>query len=160
MESTTFIRNPFNYDRALASRDSALHCTDASRADQSAKEECDINTIVRRFGVTGQLPVGVRMPEYADFLDAGDYQSSLNAIAQARESFDSMPASVRDRFLNDPHRFVDFCADERNRPEAERLGLVPAKVLDLLKSAPAPALSTGTPTAALPAEGGVPVGKA
>lgn len=154
-----FIRNGYNYDLVEASVSTGLFCTDESRADQGAKEECDINTIVRRFGVTGQLPIGVRMPEYADFVDAADYQTSLNAIAKARESFDSMPAAVRDRFQNDPNRFVDFCADERNRPEALRMGLIPAQALELLAGAPAAGLSTGTPTAALPAEGGVTVGK-
>ncbi|WP_445772243.1 hypothetical protein, partial [Rheinheimera sp.] len=47
-----FIRTPYNYDTNLASEESALYCSDVSRTQQNAKEECDINTIVKRFNVT------------------------------------------------------------------------------------------------------------
>uniref|UniRef100_UPI004048CFD7 hypothetical protein n=3 Tax=Bacteria TaxID=2 RepID=UPI004048CFD7 len=59
-----FIRNPYNYDTNLASEESALYCEDGSRAKQSFKEECDINTIVKRFSVTGQVPVSPLQPQY------------------------------------------------------------------------------------------------
>ncbi|AXH76130.1 MAG: internal scaffolding protein [Microviridae sp.] len=120
-----FIRTGFNYDMNAVSVDTGLACTDLSLAVQSEADECDINTIVRRFGLTGQLPVGVRMPTYGDFTGVFDFASAANAIALANESFDEMPAEVRARFENDPAKFVDFCSDDGNRAEAERLGLVP-----------------------------------
>lgn len=104
-----------------------LKCEDESLAKQSFSEECDINTIVKRFGLTGQLPQGVRMPTYEDFTEVYDFQSAMNAIVQARESFDAMPANVRARFHNDAAEFVEFCNNEENREEAIRLGLVPPK---------------------------------
>lgn len=119
-----FLRTAYNYDRNLASDDAGLVCADVSRAKQSFAEECDINTIVRRFRVTGELPTGVRMPTYGDFGSLGDFHGALNAVAVARESFDAMPADVRARFHNDPGEFVAFCSDKVNRPEAIKLGLV------------------------------------
>lgn len=96
-----------------------------SMAKQSFAEEVDINTIVRRFGISGQLPVGVRMPSYEDFTEVHDFKSAMDAIALAREAFDAMPAHVRERFDNDPAKFVDFTSDDGNLAEARKLGLVP-----------------------------------
>lgn len=119
-----FLRTPFNYDRDSASFDDGLFCEDCSLAQQSALEESDINTIVRRFGLTGELPSGVRAPTYEDFTGVVDFHTAMNAVAQAHEAFDLMPASIRARFDNDPGLFVDFCSDPANYDEAERLGLV------------------------------------
>lgn len=120
------IRGAYGYDRDAASRSAAVGDCGESLAKQSFKEECDINTIVRRFGLTGQLPVGVRMPEYGDFTSVSDFQSALQAVADAESAFMSMPAAVRERFGNDAGAFVEFCSDEANRDEAVRLGLVPS----------------------------------
>lgn len=121
---TVFVRSPYNYDMNKAGDESALHCKDPSRAKQEFAEEADINTIVKRFNLTGQLPENVRMPTYGDFEGIFDFHSAMNAIAQANEAFDAMPAAVRARFHNNPAEFVDFCSDEKNREEATRLGLV------------------------------------
>lgn len=122
---------PFNYNADAISELTGFSTVGESRAHQSFKDECDINTILRRFKITGELPSGVRMPTYEDFTEVYDFHSAANAIAEANEAFDAMPAHVRARFKNDPAEFVAFCSDERNRSEAEKLGLVPAKpVLD------------------------------
>ena len=121
-----FFRTGYNYDTDEVSRETSLACDDESLAVQSERDECDINTIVRRFGLTGHLPVGVRMPSYGDFVGVSDYQSALHAIMDADDAFLAMPAEVRTRFDNDPAKFVDFCADPANMEEAVKLGLVPA----------------------------------
>lgn len=122
-----FVRDPYNYDTNIAGDESALHCQDPTLTQQHFKEECDINTIVKRFNLTGQLPENIRMPTYADFEQVFDFQSAMNAIAQAGEAFDAMPADVRARFHNNPAEFLDFCNNLDNRDEAIKLGLVPPK---------------------------------
>lgn len=119
-----FVRNPYNYDRNAAGDESGLKCEDESLTKQSFAEEADINTIVKRFHLTGELPQGVGAPTYEDFEGIFDFHSAMNAIARARESFDMLPPLVRARFENSPEAFVDFCSKEENRAEAERLGLV------------------------------------
>lgn len=119
-----FVRNPYNYDRDRASDDAGLRCDDLSLCKQSFAEEVDINTIVRRFHLTGELPTDVRAPQYVDFEGVFDFHSAMNAVARAGESFDRMPAHVRARFHNSPAEFVDFCSDAANRSEAVKLGLV------------------------------------
>lgn len=143
-----FIRTEHNYDMNAAGDESGLRCDDPSLTKQSFREESDINVIVARFNLTGQLPVGIRMPSYGDFADVFDFQTAMNAIAHANEAFDAMPAGVRARFHNDPAEFVAFCSDQANREEAEKLGLVMPKAAALAAEAPT--------AAATPAAGATP----
>ena len=97
------------------------------RAIQSAKAECDINEIVRRFGLTKVLPATPLPPTYADFTEAGDFRESMEVIRLAREAFEALPAGVRYKFGNDPAAFVDFCENPDNIEEMREMGLaVPA----------------------------------
>ncbi|WNK14631.1 MAG: internal scaffolding protein [Microvirus sp.] len=130
------LRTPYNYDTDKASIEHGLECKDETRTQQHFAEEVDINTIVERFGITGQTPTGVRMPTYGDFTEANDFHSSLNAIVQAKEAFDQMPVKVKQRFNNDPEQFVEFCSQEENRTEAEKLGLVQPKTPEKVSVGP------------------------
>lgn len=124
-----FLRTPHNYDRNAASDETGISCPEETMAKQAFKDECDINTIVRRFGITGQLPKGVRMPTFGDFSEVTDFASAMNAIALANEAFDTMPAEIRTRFQNDPQKFLEFTSNDANYTEAEKMGLVKAKSL-------------------------------
>jgi len=119
-----FLRSPYNYDRDIASNESGLECLDPSMAQQQFREECDINTIMERFGRTGEIIAPIRMPQYGDFDGVNDYHSAMNAIVEAQSAFDQLPAKTRARFGNDPAEFLEFCFNEENRDEAIRLGLV------------------------------------
>jgi len=123
--SPPFLRTEFNYDMNAAGDESGLRCEDPSLAKQSFAEEVDINTIVRRFNVTGELPQAVRLPTYGDFTNVMDFKQAQNAIRAAEESFMAMPHEIRARFDNDPARFVDFCSDPENLPQAKKWGLAP-----------------------------------
>lgn len=125
MNKPPFVRSPYNYDMNKAGDESGLRCADTSLAKQSFAEETDINTIVRRFNITGELPHNIRMPTYGDFTGIADFHQAVNAIALANEAFDRMPADIRARFHNEPAEFVAFCSDPNNRPEAVKMGLVP-----------------------------------
>lgn len=115
-------------DFGPASVETGLACLDASLAVQSMAEETDINTIVKRFGLTGQLPSDVRVPTFGDFTEVTDFQTAMNAVLDAEKSFMAMPAEVRKRFGNDPQEFVMFCSDEKNVDEMRKLGLAVPKV--------------------------------
>lgn len=118
-----FFRTEHNYDRDVVSVECGLACKDESRAQQHMRDECDINTIVRRFGVTGTLPVAAHLPSYGDFDGINNYQEALAAIKIADEAFADLPSSLRKRFDNDPAKYVEFCSDPANLPELRELGL-------------------------------------
>lgn len=121
--SYVFVRNAFNYDRGLASRESGLSCPEPTRTEQSFREECDINTIVARFGVTGELPLTTKVPMQGDFTTVVDYQTSLDMIRQADQAFAELPAAIRKRFGNDPSEYVEFVSDPANLDEVRKMGL-------------------------------------
>jgi len=118
-----FMRTPYNYDTDRESLATALNCEDESRAQQQFKDEVDINTIVDRFGVTGESPPAMQFPTEQDFTEAFDFQTSMNVIVKAREEFMTMPAKTRARFQNDPQTFMEFIHNPENVDEAIKLGL-------------------------------------
>lgn len=118
-----FLRTPYNYDTDRESLATALNCEDESRAQQQFKDEVDINTIVDRFGVTGESPPAMQFPTEQDFTEAFDFQTSMNVIVKAREEFMTMPAKTRARFQNDPQTFMEFIHNPENVDEAIKLGL-------------------------------------
>jgi phage internal scaffolding protein len=118
-----FFRTGYNYDRDQATADTALACDDPSLAQQHMADDADINTIVKRFGLTGQLPENVRLPEYGDFTGVNDYASALRALSDADENFMEIPAELRARFSNSPQRFLEFVENPNNSEELYSLGL-------------------------------------
>lgn len=133
-----FLRAPHNYDGDAVSKESGLVCPqEEGRAMQAFAEECDINEIVRRFGLTGQLPQNYSMPVSGDFTGITDFQSAMEMVAKAREAFAELPGEMRARFENDPQRLMRFLEDEKNREEAIELGLVarpPEKTRDVVQA--------------------------
>lgn len=126
-----------------------LDCSESEdMAKQEFREEVDINTLVRRFHLTGELPQGVRLPEYGDFIGVDSYHEAANVMAMANESFSAMPAEVRERFGNDPGAFVEFCLDRDNLEECRKMGLAPAAEIRAAEEA---AAARGVAGAAAPA---------
>lgn len=155
-----FLRVADGSDADVVSDKTGLKCVDKSRTKQEFKEECDINTIIDRFGIGYEIPQGVRVPQYADFSDAMDFHDALNAVRQASESFMAMSAATRAEFGNDAARFVEFCSRPENLPRMRQLGLA----VDELPVAPGAVLASpaapAAPGAAPAAAGGVPTAPA
>lgn len=125
------LRAPGNYDTDAASLLHAVFCPlDEAVTQQQFKEEADINVIVARFGLTGEIPGDFQAPVSGDFSNVGDFQSAMNAVRTAQESFMRLPADLRLRFNHDPQVLMRFLDDPGNRDEAIKLGLVnkPAEV--------------------------------
>ena len=120
-----FVRSPYNYDHMKASIQSGLVCESLSLTQQQFKDDADINTILKRFNVTGVLMAPSRQPQFGDFTGPNDYKEALDLIHEADRSFYELPAALRDRFKNDPVEFLDFISDDNNRSEAIELGLIP-----------------------------------
>jgi phage internal scaffolding protein len=130
------VKNPITYDRDKNSASSTLVFSKPSLTKQSFRDECDINNILRQFNVTGQLPAGSVQPQYGDFSGITDYQSALNAVMAAQDSFLELPAKLRARFDNDPAIFLDFVSDEANKDEMKALGLLSQETAQAVVSSP------------------------
>lgn len=123
-----FVRSSQNYDMSLASVSTSTSNSLPSMTRQADAIDADINTIVRRFGLTGTVPQVPLPPTYQDFESVFDFQSAQNTIRQAQESFNALSADVRNRFNNNPHLFVAFCQNPDNIDDMRKMGLaVPKK---------------------------------
>jgi len=89
---------PRAFDPREHSRETALRTGSESRVQQHLKDEVDVNTIVRRFGLTGGAPAPSAAGVYGDFTGIEDYESALGVIERARERFEALPPEVRQRF--------------------------------------------------------------
>lgn len=109
------------YDEYEAGASPGLVCTD-DRTRQSAKDECDVNVIVKRFGKTGVLP-SVAGAFYADVADVGEYREVVARVEAAGELFGKLPAKTRLAFRNSPMVFLEALADPDQRSLLEELGV-------------------------------------
>lgn len=125
-KSAPFFRSAYNYDTDIVSRETGLACTEEEgMTQQQFRDECDINTIVERFGITGQLPDNPRMPVSGDFTGLSDFHSAMNAVRNAQEAFEEFPADIRAQFHNDPQKMMAFLENDKNREKALEMGLLP-----------------------------------
>lgn len=107
---------------------------------QSDAIDADINTIVKRFGITGELPSNLEYVTNVDLTEAPDtFMGAMEVLQRAQEQFMAMPANVRAEFNNDPGRFMDFVSDRGNLDRMRELGLaVPKEEEPAPSPAPAP----------------------
>ena len=75
----------------MVSNETALDTGEDAVTQQCFKDECDINILLAKFAVTGQLPDNVRVPQYVDFEEAFDFHSSMNVIRAARKRLTLCP---------------------------------------------------------------------
>lgn len=97
--------------------------TGPSKTDQSFKDDCDVNLILKRFMKTGQ-----RLPQvtgkYNDISEVPNLADALTQLNEAQHAFDNLPSFVRKRFGNSPVELVNFLKDPQNFEEGVKLGLL------------------------------------
>ena len=62
-----------------------------------------------------------------DIGEVGDYQTPLNVVKAAQDSFMLLPSKIRAQFDNDPGVFYDFVSNPANAEALAQLGLSPAR---------------------------------
>lgn len=129
-----------SYDRKAVSNVVSTNTGLTTRTQQHLRDEVDINTIVRRFGITREMPSGIPGGVYGDFTGVEDFESALAAISRARDGFMALPPEVRERFDNDPGQLIEFA---RGATEEQLRSLVPVAPV-------APPVAPVAPVAAVP----------
>lgn len=98
-------------------------------------KDCDINLIMKRFEKTGQLPNMIaREGRYGDFSAVPDYQEALQIVRTAQEQFENLDVTIRNKFENDPAKFLAFATDEKNIDKLEEMGLLKPEVIAARKA--------------------------
>lgn len=116
---------------------------------QAMRRDVDIKTIIDRYRKTGTLPyTPPRPPQYGDFSAGSTLQAQMNAVAQAKSSYERLPASVRSASRNNPAVYLDMLADETGRELLVKAGLK----LQLVEKPTEPTPEKPAPDGGSPAE--------
>lgn len=118
------VRAAYGFCPDTSSAAEAFSSGDLAITEQAHAKDCDINTIVKRFGITGELPQSARQPLVGDFTHITDFHSAMEAVRHAQAGFMDLPADVRAQFGNDPGVLLAFLEDPSNREKAVELGLI------------------------------------
>lgn len=95
-----------------------------SMTQQQFKAECDVNNIMAKYRKTGLVThLAKTQGNFGDFSTVEDYQTSLDKVMRAQESFDHLPSELRNKFQNDPAQLIAYLADEKNNEEAYKFAL-------------------------------------
>lgn len=107
-----------------------------SQTKQEYKESQDINNIIKRYQMTGELPIRPgKPPLYGDVSNIPSFREALDIVNTAQDMFQALPAKLRSHFSNDPQEMLSWASDPANHDEAVELGLIGG---DTLKAAPTP----------------------
>lgn len=96
-----------------------------SRTEQAHKGDCDIDQIMAR-ARNGQSPDYMR--ENAGVFDEAatpiEYLDALLVTVRANTLFEEQPSHIRNRFQNDPSKFLEFVKNPANREEMVQLKML------------------------------------
>ena len=102
-----------------------------SLTHQSMAPECDINRIMAKWQKTGVIEhANTFQGEYGDFAEIPTYQEAMNKVIRGQEVFMTLPSSVRKKFDNDPHQFLEFATDPSNADQMVEMGLAEPSVIE------------------------------
>lgn len=110
--------------------DTVFNTVGPSLARQEFAEECDINSLMRRYEAAGAtingLPPMQGEPRYVDFTEVpNNLLDYLELVKNAERAFMTLPAGVRREFDNSATDFVDFASDPENLDQMRAWGLAP-----------------------------------
>ncbi|AXH77657.1 MAG: DNA pilot protein [Microviridae sp.] len=113
------------YDRYNVRRPSpgGLVCGPGLTQNEHARD-CDINVIMDKYLRTGTVAQRTDMGRFGDFSEDVDFHAAQNVIAKSREQFSALSAKVRERFGNDPAKFLGWVhAPGRKADDFEAIGM-------------------------------------
>lgn len=101
-----------------------------SMTKQEFSKESNINRIMAKYLKTGLVEhVRTFQGQYGNFLSAPDYHKAMSQVVAAQQMFEGMPSNIRNKFDNDPEKFLAFVQDYDNTDEMRELGLLPKEAL-------------------------------
>lgn len=121
-----------------------------SMTKQSFKDECDVNNILRQYSpvaLAQLMSERAAQGQFADLPSGFEFQDALNLVVEGRQAFESLPSKIRERFSNDPARFLAFMADPENQDEAIKLGLATRRPEPAPQEPQAPSTPPAAPSA-------------
>lgn len=92
---------------------------------QSDRDDADINKIVARLEKGAQIRrLDLKEPFYGDVTAFDGLQEAMIKVQNAEMLFMDFEAGIRERFDNDPVKFIEFLENPENKQEAIDLGII------------------------------------
>lgn len=92
-------------------------------AKQEFKDDADLNSIMKKFQKTGAIDhAKIHQGRYG-FATGQTLHEAATIVANANSMFEDLPSSIRNKFENEPARFLDYVQDANNWKEARELGI-------------------------------------
>lgn len=109
--------------RKLKDRPYAIKFNDHSLTEQSHANDVDINEIMAK--AKQGLHNDYIRDHAGSYMDATsqDFYTAQITIAHAKSLFEDLPSQIRNRFKNDPGKFLDYVQDPDNLEEMYQLEL-------------------------------------
>ncbi len=107
---------------------------DKTRTKQEMKDECDINAILKRHGITNVMVQGIQQAREYGIATSMTYKESMDIYTSALTMFANLPSAIRKRFNADPGEYLAFIEDPENRREAAELGLLSDEAVIALRA--------------------------
>lgn len=92
--------------------------------EQAHKDDCDINSIVKRYKKTGVISHVSRFEANYGDMTGDDFKTSTDKILKAKQDFKTLPANIRKEFKNNPAKLLEFMENPDNRDKAIELGII------------------------------------
>lgn len=112
--------------KVIRYKNAVIACTIEERlTEQAHAKECDINNIIKKHGVDMIQKTALLQSQEFQFDDVtgNDFQEAMFKVNKARESFESLPSAIRDRFDHSPAKFLDYVHDPNNQESLVEMGL-------------------------------------
>lgn len=94
---------------------------------QADRDSADINRIVDKFEKGQTLTrINSRPPFYGDVSKFSGLADALMKVQETEELFMVFDAKTREKFDNDPVKFIEFLENPANRDEAIEMGIIKA----------------------------------
>ncbi len=92
--------------------------------EQSHKNTCDVNNIVKKYDKTGLIAHLSKMEARFGDMTGLEFKTAQDQIILAKNMFAQLPPEIRKKFENDPGKLLEFMEDPNNRDEAIKLGMI------------------------------------
>ena len=103
---------------------------DKTMTKQADFEKANIHCVLKKYQKTGLLPQRTVEPLQGTLPNVESYHDAMNVLTEAQQSFDALPSDLRDKFENNPAKFLEFVTNADNLDEMVELGLA-EKVIDV-----------------------------
>lgn len=120
-EYKPFWKTPWNHDTDNEATASGTLNVEPSKTQTHQADDTNINTIMRRYGITGPEQLAPPPPSYAEFPEDWDMHTVIEIQRRAHDAFMQLPARIRAEFDNDLARYVGTVNELQKRGDVESL---------------------------------------